>query len=59
MAEHFVIQCECGTLWSLDYDPTPEPCVGEVWRIGIQEEEGGLIDWGVWVDQDGNQVEVS
>lgn len=51
-----VCQCECGTQWLMDYEPPPEPCNGEAWRLGIFREEDG-IDWGIWVDQDGYPVD--
>lgn len=52
-----VVQCECGTLWLLDYAPVPEKCNGAVWRLGIFLPEEG-IDWGSWVDYEGNNVEL-
>lgn len=58
----FIIECECGTIWNMDAEPTPEECVGSVWRIGTAEDEEPSredIDWGIWVDQDGREVDHS
>lgn len=52
-----VVQCECGNQWLMDYEPTPEECSGSIWKLGIFREEEG-IDWGSWVDEDGNTVDI-
>lgn len=56
-----IIGCQCGKNWWMDYQPTPETCVGDIWRLGVIDEEasrgeGIKIAWGAWVDQDGNEV---
>lgn len=48
-----VAQCECGNTWLMDY----EICQGETWRLGIFRPEEG-IDWGAWVDEYGDIVEI-
>lgn len=52
-----VAQCECGNQWLMDYEPSPEECSGSTWRLGIFRPEEG-IDWGAWVDQYGDIVDV-
>ena len=47
-----IVQCECGRVWAMDYEPTPYECVGENWRLRVGDE------WGIWVDENGNEVQV-
>lgn len=54
--EYIVAQTQCGIFWYMDYDPAPDNCEDEYWRLGIEDLDGN-IDWGSWVDRDGNSVE--
>lgn len=54
-----IIGCQCGKNWWLDYQPTPEGCEGDIWRLGTVVDDNGeslYIEWGAWVDQNGNEV---
>lgn len=57
--DEFIVRCQCGQEWWMDHQPTPESCVGDIWQLGVIDEEasrgeGIKIAWGNWVDQDGN-----
>lgn len=43
----FLIECQCGKIWNMDYQPTPSGCENDSWRVGV-------IEWGIWVDPDGS-----
>lgn len=45
-----LIECQCGKKWWIDYTPTPDECVGDVWRLWVDGESGR------WMDVDGNLV---
>ncbi len=48
--DDFQCQCECGLIWSMDFDPTPETCSNTFWRMRL----GDNGEWGPWLDEDGN-----
>lgn len=48
MKDDILIECKCGRRWWIDYDPTPEECAGDVWRLWIEGNAGA------WIDVDGN-----
>lgn len=45
-----VVEAECGASWLMDYEPTPDWCSCEYWRLGVIGE-----GWGVWVDSEGRE----
>lgn len=51
-----IVQAECGYTWYMDYEPAPDNCADEYWRLGI-ENENGTIDWASWTDREGNSVD--
>lgn len=51
--EDIIIECRCGKKWWIDYTPTPDECVGDIWRIWLDDAPGA------WVDVDGNSVDIS
>lgn len=64
--DDIVIECVCGETWYMDSEPTPETCVGDIWRLNMETTYHPLngdppevsITVGIWIDQEGNQVEV-
>lgn len=46
--EDILIECQCGEKWWIDYAPTPYDCVGDIWRLWVNDVPGA------WIDVDGN-----
>lgn len=63
--DEIIIECICGQTWYMDYEPTPDTCVGDIWRLNLETihhlENGDpperSYDIGIWLDNEGNQVE--
>jgi hypothetical protein len=53
--DEVLIECICGEIWYLEFDPTPVNCVGQTWRLGVQTKDDGIY-WAHWIDNEGHPV---
>lgn len=66
MDDEIIIECLCGKTWNMDDEPTPDSCVGDVWRLNLEtirhptngDPPERSYTLGIWLDNHGNEIDV-